>query len=503
MAIYHCTVKIGSKSEGHSAGQKCAYITRTENYAKKSDECAYSASGNMPKWPKTNPQKDPAHYWKAADIYERDNGRLYREVEFALPRELSLDQQKALCHAFAERLTTLDKGEKLPFTVAIHTDKDNHNPHCHLMISERINDGIPRNASTWFKRANAKEPKSGGAVKTQDLNGKQWLEPTRKLWAELANEAMKAANPDFHERTDGIDHRSHKARGLSTIPTEHLGAACGDMMRRNKPCQRGHQIAAINRTARAGNDFRRQYPEPHSRLGRMVIGSFRAASAKHFGGTRPDGQPKTMKDILRDIDRLIKELMRTSREIAENEIRIAQAQLTRIEAETQALRAANHAASMAGMETFFASYDAAKPLELPEAKPNEQPKPRAYRQAIDFEQAIQNQPFIHQAFHACESDENAQAYEGVLFALQQLPVNHPVRQHANPMLRELVKPHAIDHERRFDAAAVEFGQWFTQAMDEQQAAQLQAQNDLNKPPSMRLPWKHRHLRYVPNFTKRE
>lgn len=190
MAIFHLTVKIGTKEKGHSAGQKCAYITRTENFAKKAEECAYSASGNMPKWPKTNPRQDPAHYWKAADVYERDNGRLFREVEFALPRELNLEQQKALCHAFSERLTTLDKGEKLPYTFAIHTDGENKNPHCHLMISERVNDGIPRNASTWFKRANPKEPKKGGAVKTQDLNGKQWLEPTRQLWAQIDRKSV-------------------------------------------------------------------------------------------------------------------------------------------------------------------------------------------------------------------------------------------------------------------------------------------------------------------------
>jgi hypothetical protein len=123
MAIYHLNCRIGSKQEGHSAGAKCAYITRTEAYSKKSDECAYSASGNMPKWPKTNPQQDPAHYWKSADIYERDNGRLFRELEFALPRELNLDQQKALCHAFAEKITNLkNEGGKLPFTFSIHTD---------------------------------------------------------------------------------------------------------------------------------------------------------------------------------------------------------------------------------------------------------------------------------------------------------------------------------------------------------------------------------------------
>ncbi|NJS36848.1 MAG: hypothetical protein HC765_11215 [Brachymonas sp.] len=139
---------------------------------------------------------------------------------------------------------------------------------------------------------------------------------------------------------------------------------------------------------------------------------------------------------------------------------------------------------------------------MPEAKKAEPPKPRAYGLDVDTLQAIQDTQLIRKAFHACQSEENAQVYEGVLFAVQQLPANHPVRQQANPTLRELVKQHTADHDKRFDAAAAEFGQWFTQAMDEQQTAQVQAQIDLNRPPSMRLPWKHRP-RYVPNFAKKE
>ncbi|WP_312260005.1 MobA/MobL family protein [Limnohabitans sp.] len=245
MAIYHLHAKIGSNGVGHSAGAKCAYITRTENYVMKADECAYTGSGNMPKWPNDNPQKDPAHYWKTADKYERDNGRLFRELEFSLPRELTLDQQKALCHAFADKVTTLDKGGKLPFTFAIHVDEESHNPHCHLMISERVNDGINRNASTWFKRANSKDPKKGGAIKTQELNGRQWLNPTREAWAVMVNDALQKAGI-----AATIDHRSHKDRKLDELPSAHLGRTCTEMIRRGAWCHRGPQVMRQNIEAR-------------------------------------------------------------------------------------------------------------------------------------------------------------------------------------------------------------------------------------------------------------
>lgn len=266
MAIYHLSAKIGSNEKEHKALSKCSYITRTGDYSKKSEDCAYTASGNMPKWPKVNPQKDASHYWKAADTYERENGRLYRELEFALPRELSLDQQKVLAHAFSEQVSTLKDGRKLPFTFAIHTDKKGHNPHCHLMISERVNDGIPRNASTWFKRANSKEPKKGGAIKTQELRGKQWLEPVRELWATMANDALRKAGCSAQ-----IDHRSHETRKIDKAPTEHMGRASIQMMRRGAYCHRGPEILAKNIHTKTANRI--------SKFNRTRIG-FRSLNAK-------------------------------------------------------------------------------------------------------------------------------------------------------------------------------------------------------------------------------
>ena len=68
---------------------------------------------------------------------ERANGRLYREVEFALPRELNAAERVEVASSFAKHLT----GEELlPYTLAVHRGgEDGGNPHAHLMISERAN----------------------------------------------------------------------------------------------------------------------------------------------------------------------------------------------------------------------------------------------------------------------------------------------------------------------------------------------------------------------------
>ena len=62
---------------------------------------------------------------------------------------------------FASKLTSAG-GERLPYTLAVHRGHG-ENPHAHLMISERANDGIERSREQWFRRYNAKAPEKGGA----------------------------------------------------------------------------------------------------------------------------------------------------------------------------------------------------------------------------------------------------------------------------------------------------------------------------------------------------
>ena len=224
MAIYHLSVKTGSRIGGQSAKAKSEYIEREGKYEKDRDELAYSESGNMPEWVEDDPQK----YWAAADEHERANGSLFKEVEFALPVELNERQQQELASSFAADLTG---GERLPYTMAIHRG-GGENPHVHLMISERGLDGHARDAEQWFKRANKAAPEKGGALKTRSFMNKEWLENTRKAWETAANTALDRAG-----RAERIDHRSlaaqreeaiergqvDRADELSRQPGVHLG----------------------------------------------------------------------------------------------------------------------------------------------------------------------------------------------------------------------------------------------------------------------------------------
>jgi len=206
-----------------SSGAKDDYIEREGRYSADRSEVEHVESGHMPGWA----EEAPHAYWEAADAGERSNGRLFREVEFALPVELDEGERREVAHEFAGFLTS---GERLPYTLAIHRGGGD-NPHCHLVISERSNDGLERTAETWFKRYNGKAPERGGARKVS-TSSKEWLQGTREAWAEHANRALARAGSG-----ERIDHRSlsdraeaareagdlEEAAELGRGPGKHLG----------------------------------------------------------------------------------------------------------------------------------------------------------------------------------------------------------------------------------------------------------------------------------------
>ena len=248
MAVYHLKVSIGSRAGGQSAAAKREYIERDGRYERDRDELEYKEHGHMPTWA----QDDPHAYWQAADAHERANGRLYREVQFALPRELDAPQRRELAGRLAERLTG---EERLPYTLAIHRGgRDGENPHVHLMFSERANDGLDRSAAQWFKRHNAHAPERGGARKSRAAMPQAWLEQTREEWALEANGALARAG-----RSERIDHHSladlrdaayrtgdlERAAELSRKPNVHLGPQAFTALSRETPAERIKQAERV------------------------------------------------------------------------------------------------------------------------------------------------------------------------------------------------------------------------------------------------------------------
>jgi hypothetical protein len=175
----------------------------------------------MPKWAEHN----PAEFWRASDQNERANGSVYRELEVALPRELTPDQRRELVQEFIDN----EIGESHAYQYAIHTPKaaleKGEQPHAHIMYSERIRDGIERDPEQYFKRYNAKHPEKGGAKKFSGGKSanelKAELLEQRERWANLQN-----AHLEKHGHDSRVDHRSLKDQGINERePEKHLGGS--------------------------------------------------------------------------------------------------------------------------------------------------------------------------------------------------------------------------------------------------------------------------------------
>ena len=178
----------------------------------------YTSFGNLPEW-----ASNAREFWRAANLYERANGAVYREHEIALPNELTREQLIDL----AERLVKELVGAK-PYQFAIHAREGRiegiWNPHLHLMFSDRIPDGINRSPEQTFLRFNRNHPEAGGRRKDsggkspQDL-GKE-VAATREIAADILNQVL--AEHDFDSR---VDHRSLRDQGINRVPERHLGPA--------------------------------------------------------------------------------------------------------------------------------------------------------------------------------------------------------------------------------------------------------------------------------------
>ena len=216
MASYHLSVKVGAKGK---ASAHAEYIEREGEYKLKNKEKLEAVEhGNMPEWAQDNPNL----FWQCADEFERKNGSTYREIEIALPRELTPQQRKELVQTFVEQ----ELGEQHAYTWAIHTPKASieggEQPHAHIMYSERLQDGINRSPDQFFKRFNSKNPERGGCQKSNTAKTsekrKTELVELRERFADLQNAYLEE-----YGHADRVDHRSLADQGIERTPEKHLG----------------------------------------------------------------------------------------------------------------------------------------------------------------------------------------------------------------------------------------------------------------------------------------
>lgn len=217
MALGRISIKVGMKGKAlpHSK-----YILREDQYAPKNnklEKLEHIGHGNMPAWA----EHDPKIFWAMADLHERKNGSTYREHIITLPRELNESQRLDLVQDWISQ----EIGEKYAYAFAIHNPRamdGKEQPHCHLMFSERLLDGIERDPEQFFKRYNSKNPEKGGAKKDNtglmDSVRKTIIKEQRNRWEQLCNKHLAKAYEYIPEPPPEINMRNWKAKGLDQKP---------------------------------------------------------------------------------------------------------------------------------------------------------------------------------------------------------------------------------------------------------------------------------------------
>ncbi|MDU6492242.1 Ti-type conjugative transfer relaxase TraA [Bradyrhizobium sp.] len=209
MAIFHLHVKVIGRKSGSSAVASAAYRSasrlrddRLERSHDFSNKRGVIHSEVM--LPEDAPEqwRDRERLWNDVEAFEvRKDAQLAREVEFALPREMTQAQGIELARDFVQS-EFVDQGMIADLNVHWDMAEDGTaKPHAHVMLNMRSVD------------------EDGFGPKVREWNRTEMVERWRERWAELANERL--AELDIDAR---IDHRSLEAQGIALEPQSQIGA---------------------------------------------------------------------------------------------------------------------------------------------------------------------------------------------------------------------------------------------------------------------------------------
>ncbi|WP_375392010.1 Ti-type conjugative transfer relaxase TraA, partial [uncultured Sphingomonas sp.] len=223
MAIYHLSVKVIGRASGRSAVAAAAYrsadrlhderLDRDHDFTNKSGVVHREVllpEGAPEQW------RDRERLWNDVEAFEkRKDAQLSREVEFAIPREMTQAQGIALARDFAQA-EFVDRGMIADLNVHWDVGADGlAKPHAHVMLTMR------------------EVSEDGFGAKVRDWNRTELVEQWRERWADHVNERL--AELDIDAR---IDHRSLEAQGIGLEPQDKIGPAAQRMGARGLEAER-------------------------------------------------------------------------------------------------------------------------------------------------------------------------------------------------------------------------------------------------------------------------
>ena len=266
IAIYHCSIKIVSRGKGKSAVAAAAYRSG-EKLTNEWDGLThdYTKKGGVVHSEILLPAHAPPAFsdrstlWNSVELSEKsNNAQLAREVEIALPVELSGEEQTRLVREYCSS-QFVSKGMIADFN--LH-DTGGGNPHAHILLTMRPLDEkgawLPKSKKEYVLDENGEKIRlPSGRYKTRkvdlvDWNNRENAEVWRRAWADLANDFLAQNN-----RPERIDHRSYERQGIDQIPTVHVGVSATQMEKKGIVTERGELNRSINAANRILREIRR------------------------------------------------------------------------------------------------------------------------------------------------------------------------------------------------------------------------------------------------------
>lgn len=239
MAIYHFSAKVISRAAGSSAVAAAAYrsasrlrddrLDRSHDFSNKAGVVHSEVilpDGAPDEW------RDRERLWNDVEAVEiRKDAQLAREVEFAIPREMSQADGIELARDFVQK-EFVDRGMVADLNVHWDSGPDGlAKPHAHVMLG-------------MCEVIVGEDGEAGFGAKVREWNKTELLTHWREAWAEHVNERL--AQFDIDAR---VDHRSLEAQGIDLEPQHKIGPAASRMAEQGLASERleeHHVIARAN-----------------------------------------------------------------------------------------------------------------------------------------------------------------------------------------------------------------------------------------------------------------
>ena len=333
MSIYHCSIKIISRAGGRSAVASAAYRSGEKLYNEETGLTHdFTRKGGVIMNEIILPPNAPKRYenrevlWnEVQQIEKRSDAQFAREIEVALPVEMSRDEQIECVRNFIKENFVK---EGMIADWALH-DKGDGNPHAHIMLTLR---GIDEHEQ-WLQKqktvfANGRDEKgraifdpskpsydpkrkeetSKYRIPQLDKNGKQKVRVRKGKGTEYLWEKITVPENDWNDHSKAeiwrsswaehcnrylakdkqIDHRSYVRQGIDKVPTIHEGVVARQMEEEGKTDDR----CQINRDIKERNSIREQIRKTVSEITKLITEKARAIYDRYKEFRRHRGNPE-------------------------------------------------------------------------------------------------------------------------------------------------------------------------------------------------------------------